>query len=45
MSGASGWAPLTARHSPGKIASTMQLGNWASYAYRTWSRPAPSLSG
>ena len=46
MSGrASGWTLLTARYGTGKIASTMQLGNWASYAYFQWSRPTPSLSG
>jgi hypothetical protein len=45
--GGSGWALLTLCPSPGKIASTMQLGNavWTGYAYFTWSRPTPSLSG
>lgn len=44
---ASGWALLTLCPSPGKIASTMQLGNtrWTGYAYFAWSRPTPSLSG
>ena len=43
----SGWALLTLRPSPGKIAGTMQLGNtaWTGYAYYAWSRPTPSLSG
>ena len=43
----SGWALLTLRPSPGKIAGTMQLGNmaWTGYAYPAWSRPTPFLSG
>jgi hypothetical protein len=43
----SGWALLTVRPSPGKIAGTMQLGNtvWTGYAYFAWNRPTPSLSG
>lgn len=41
-----GWALLTLRPAPGKIASTMRLGNtdWTGYAYPTWSRPTPFLS-
>lgn len=42
-----GWALLTLSSAPGKIASTMRLGNtdWAGYAYFWASRPTPPLSG
>ena len=43
----SGWTLLTLRPAPGNNARTMQLGNtaWTGYAYPTWSRSTPSLSG
>ncbi len=43
----SGWALLTLSPAPGKIASTMRLGNtvWTDNAYFASSRPTPPLSG